>query len=451
MKRLRGLRDLIFDTVEATTHLVEQTHAETLRRSVDRLAPIEPLRPPARAIASTHGQIAGGVYATVRAVNRAVCTITQIGTDAILDGVAHLDAPTSGEPSTPLRSDAAGTLGWLLDHAETTLNGFAGSHLARRNNALDLGMSFRHHGRVVDVERDALGARFPNATRRVVVFLHGLSCTEWSFSLFADRYYGDPTINFGSLLEAEHGYTPFYVRYNSGCHVSENGKLLSQLLDRLVSQYPGPIDEIALIGHSMGGLVARSAAHYAREQKTSWVERLRHVFCLGSPHLGAPLEKATNLLSGVLRSFDTAGTTVPARILDFRSDGIKDLRFGYTLDDEWQGKDPDAILEDHRADVPFVDGVGYYFIAATLARDPASPAGHLLGDLLVRLPSAAGYAPEPARRIRFHGGRVLTGMHHFHLANHPDVYAVITQCLEASPRPPRLAELGESGASVRKH
>ncbi len=192
-------------------------------------------------------------------------------------------------------------------------------------------------------------------------------------------------------------------------------------------------EEIALVGHSMGGLVARSAAHYAREHDETWVGLLRHVACIGSPHLGAPLEKAVNLLTGFLRKVDAAGADVPADLLNARSSGIKDLRHGYTLDEEWTGKDPDAVFADARRNVPLVDGVGYYFVAATISRDPEHPVGELLGDLLVRLPSASGHAPEPAHRIPFRGGAFVPGMNHVHLANHPDVYAALRGLLGAQP------------------
>lgn len=434
MKRLHGLKDLLFDTVEDTTNLVEKTHATVARRAIELYAPIEPIATPARAVHAIHSASAAGVYATIRAVNRLVHGVANAGTEIAVTATPEIPAA----PTTPLRSDAAGTLPWLIDHAEGVLNGFIGDKLKSRGNGLHLGMGLRHHGAPLAAERAALEQALPDATRKLCVFVHGLSCTEWAWSLYADRYYGDPTVNFGSLLASELGFTPLYVRYNSGLHVSENGRALSELLKEIVAQYPVPVEEIVLIGHSMGGLIARSAAHYGARDSAPWADRLRHVFCLASPHLGSPLEKAVNLLSGLLRSIPSAGTEVPAAVLDTRSAGIKDLRFGYTVDEEWLDRDPDAVLEDNRVDLELLDGVGYYFIAATISDDPRHPLGRLLGDLLVRLPSAAGYAPEPTRRIAFSSGRVFGGMHHFHLANHPDVYDVIKRCLEAAPAMPEL-------------
>ena len=131
----------------------------------------------------------------------------------------------------------------------------------------------------------------------------------------------------------------------------------------------------------------------------------------------------------MLGAFDTAGTQVPAEILNARSAGIKDLRFGYTIEDEWSDENPDGFLEDNRHELPLLDGVGYYSIAATVTRNPKHPMGVLLGDLLVRLPSATGQSPELTRRIPFHSGQILSGMTHLRLATHPEVYQVIRQNL----------------------
>jgi pimeloyl-ACP methyl ester carboxylesterase len=248
-------------------------------------------------------------------------------------------------------------------------------------------------------------------------------------------------MTFGKLLSRDFGYTPLFVRYNTGVHISENGRRLYELIGELVQSYPVPVDEIIVVGHSMGGLVARSSAHYGAEQKAPWVDRLTHVFCIGSPHFGAPLEKASNALASLLRFFDTPGTQVPAKILNARS-SVKDLRFGYVVDEDWKGRDPDAFLQDNSTGVPFVPTVTYCFVASTLTRDPNHPVSVLLGDVLVRLPSAAGWHKEDARQIPFHRGSILGGIHHLELMNHPEVYDVIRKWLSphAKATPRRLAE-----------
>ena len=87
-------------------------------------------------------------------------------------------------------------------------------------------------------------------TPRLAVFVHGLFETEHAW-----RYGGGP--RYGDRLP---GWTPVYVRYNSGRHISENGRSLAERARRARAR-SDEVEEIALVGHSMGGLVARSACH----------------------------------------------------------------------------------------------------------------------------------------------------------------------------------------------
>lgn len=430
IKRLNGTKDLIFDAVEETTNLVERMHALAARNSVRPFTLVEPLATLVQAIKTAHDLPVKGIYETIRIVNRGIKKLLDVSAKFVINEVSVTNGEEKTRHSTPLRSDAKGSRSWSMDYAESALNALYGDYLAKRDNDLDIGMSFRHQGRILPVEREAFKQNLPDCTKKVCIFIHGLGCTDWAWSISAERFYGDPVVNFGSQLKDDLGFTPLYIRYNTGRHISQNGQLLSALLTQLVGEYPKNIEKIVLVGHSMGGLVARSASHYGNENKAPWVSKLRHIFCLGSPNLGAPLEKATNLLSSLLRIFETAGTQAPAQVLNSRSAGIKDLRFGYSIDDEWKDKDPDAFLKDNRCNVPFVDNVGYYFIASTINQDPNHPVSMLFGDMLVRLPSATGHASKSVRRIPFHSGYVFTGMNHLHMANHPDVYKAIRQFIE---------------------
>lgn len=429
MQRLKGSAELLFDGVEQITNLVERTHGSVAGRVFRPLVAMQPTATVTKPVRAVHDTIAAGVYKTIRGVNRGVANVLGIGLEMLQED--SISAPTA----TPLTLDsqhlpaATDEKSRLMDHAESALNGFYGDYLHRRQNALDIGMNFRLAGTPLPMQREVLAQKIPDATGKIVVFIHGLACTEWVWDMSAEEFYDDPSVNFGSMLKRDRGYTAFYVRYNSGRHTSENGQLLSALLTKLVAEYPRKVEQIMLVGHSMGGLVARSAAHYGASANEPWIQRLGHIFCLGCPNLGAPLEKGANVLASLLGAFNTAGTQVPAEILNTRSAGIKDLRFGYTIDEEWTDKDPDGFLQDHRHAVPLVNGVGYYFIAASVSRDPKHPSGMFLGDLLVRVPSATGHTAEPARRIAFNSGQVLAGMTHLHIANHPDVYRVITQIL----------------------
>jgi pimeloyl-ACP methyl ester carboxylesterase len=184
---------------------------------------------------------------------------------------------------------------------------------------------------------------------------------------------------------------------------------LAELLEETVREWPVPVDEIVLVGHSMGGLVARSACHHGGD----WSRAVRHVFCLGSPHLGAPLEKGAHAVGYALNRLPE--TRALATLVNGRSVGIKDLRFG-------------SCAEDELDEVPFLDCATYYFVGATLTRRKES----LVGDLLVQFPSASGNGKR--RRIPF---EVDHGMHlpranHFQLLNHPAVYEQLASWLRAA-------------------
>src|SRR5205814_6459140 len=121
-----------------------------------------------------------------------------------------------------------------------------------------------------------------------------------------------------------------------------------------------------------------------------------------------------------------------ASVVNGRSPGIKDLRYGSLIDDDWCDCDPDELLTDHCCDVPFVEGATYYFVGATVSREPDSPLGRVVGDLLVLYPSASGQGRR--RRIPFEAdhGQHFGGMTHLHLLRHPAVYEQVRSWLERS-------------------
>jgi pimeloyl-ACP methyl ester carboxylesterase len=222
---------------------------------------------------------------------------------------------------------------------------------------------------------------------------------------------------YGERLREDHGVTPIQIRYNTGLHISTNGRAFDELLTRLVEVWPVPVRRIALVGHSMGGLVARSACHYGHEQNRRWTRATRQVVCLGSPHLGADLEKGVNAATWLL--IRLRETRAIAELLNLRSDGIKDLRFGSVLDDDWADAHPDEFLRDRCGEAPFLPHARYHFVATSAA--PAA-LGLLVGDHLVRPSSASGRGRK--RQVPFGDGDglVMTGLHHFDLLNHPQIY-----------------------------
>ncbi len=212
--------------------------------------------------------------------------------------------------------------------ALAAVNGIYGHRLASHRNGLALTMQIRQHGSVVPLCEGSVSAAFPEATGRVAVFVHGWCATE---RLWWWPPCEDDARCYGQRLAEDLGFTPIYLRYNTGLHISQNGQLLAGMLERLQLVWPVPIDELVVVGHSMGGLVARSAGYYGMQQHHRWTAAVRHVVCLGSPHLGADLEKGVNVAAWALARLPE--TRAVAGFLNRRSPGVKDLRFGALIEE----------------------------------------------------------------------------------------------------------------------
>jgi pimeloyl-ACP methyl ester carboxylesterase len=291
------------------------------------------------------------------------------------------------------------------------VNGLIGDVLEREQSALQEPMSIRAGGRAIPP--DELGEAFAGASPRIVVFMHGLMETEFSWGLGGHEPYGE-------RLREELGYTPLYVRYNTGRHVSENGASLDELLETVVAGWPVGVEEIELVGHSMGGLVARSACHQAGLRGAPWVGNVRHVVSLGTPHMGAPLEQSVHFLSAALNALPE--TRPFGAFLRRRSGGIRDLRQGSLVDADWRDRDPDALRAAACEEVPLLEGATHCFVSATLTRSERHPVGRLLGDCLVLVPSASGRSRTRRIGFRDEDGVHIGGATHFALLNHPRVY-----------------------------
>jgi pimeloyl-ACP methyl ester carboxylesterase len=307
--------------------------------------------------------------------------------------------------------------GWL-ETTEAALNAVLGDYLERRGNGLAIEMELYHRNAPLPLSGPSLRQAHPKMSSRIVVLVHGMAQTEacWSFP-------GEPMSSYGALLEQDVGLTPLLVRYNTGRHISDNGRDLAALLERLVEASPVRIEDITLIGHSMGGLVIRSACYYAETLAHSWIHRTHRAFYLGSPHLGAPYEKAGHLVSVVLGAIDNPVVRLTRGIANLRSAGVKDLRHGSLRDEDWPADDLDLLCAGPVPTLPLLEGMDHYFLAGTLTQRETHVVACLFGDALVRLPSAT----DPGRRAGLPAEHfaVFAGLHHMDLAHSPEVYAKI--------------------------
>jgi pimeloyl-ACP methyl ester carboxylesterase len=394
VKDARGAGRLATDVVTGLTELVEAMHANIARL-------------PGTAVAAdgrTRG-ITGLVYGAVRGTARAIGG----GLDLLL------------RPLEPLLEPRASTPG--REAVLAALNGVLGDKLDSRANPLAITMSLRRGGVPLEISRAGLAAALPDATGRVLVLLHGL-CMN-------DRQWARDGADFGAALARDLGATPLYLHYNSGRHISSNGRDFASLMEALVREWPVPLQGVDLLAHSMGGLVARSALHHAAAAGQRWPSRVRKLVFLGTPHHGAPLERGGHRVDMLLSL--SAYSAPLARLGQVRSAGITDLRHGSLLDSDWSGQDRFAHGKDTRTPVPLPAGIECFAIAATKGESDSDLAASLVGDGLVPLASALGKHRKPAFALRFDEARqwVAQGTNHLQLQTSPAVYERLRGWLSA--------------------
>jgi len=305
------------------------------------------------------------------------------------------------------------------DQALSVLNGMLGDLLEERQSTLAIPMRFRCDGAELSLDRQALAARLSGATGSVCLFVPGLMGSDAVW-----RFPGQAGTTYGSRLAADRDVTPVFLSYNSGRHVSANGRQLALGLQALVAAWPVEIEELSLVGHSMGGLVVRSACHYGAFEGRPWVEKVRRVFLLGAPMSGAPLEKLVHAADFTLTTIWNPVTRIIGRALRRRSAGIKDLRFGALVEEDWSGHDPDELRWPRRQPVPLLRTADHYVIAGSLAGRIDHPAARVLGDPLVTFFSATGRTLTAWGATPFADSHVrnLPKIGHLALAHHDAVY-----------------------------
>ncbi len=340
--------------------------------------------------------ITGLVYSAVRGLTK----LAGLGLERALAKLQPLfQAADQSAPESPRREAVL-----------AAINGVMGDHLAASGNPLATAMRLRPSPEF-------------EVTGKILVLAHGLCMNDlqWKPAPPANPAAPPPPGDYGAVLAQALGYTPVYLRYNTGLHTSQNGRELSRQLDQLALQWPVPVTELSVIAHSMGGLVARSAVHCATEDKSAWLAHLKNIAFLGTPHHGAPLERAGNWVDAILGS--TAYSRPFAQLARLRSAGITDLRYGHVADADWQGHDRFRKRPDSRQPVPLPRGVASFTIAATLASQRSAIAERLVGDGLVPLHSALGHHAQAGRTLAFDKTKqhVLYNTSHMALLTSPQV------------------------------
>lgn len=392
---LRGVSQIAVAAVRGLTDLVENLHHNIAR------APW-PLGTPSDQ--PTTG-ITGLVYRSIRGVTRLVG-----GTLEALLGQAELLLGPDGGITSPEREAVV-----------SALNGVLGDRLAAQGNPLAVTMAVLHAGQPLSLDAPGLAQGLPGARGRVLLMVHGL-CMGPSQWLRNGH-------DHGRALADEGGFTPLYLHYNTGRHVSDNGRDLAELLQTLQARWPRPLEQIVILGHSMGGLVARSACQQAQALGHTWPAHLSQLVFLGTPHHGAPLARGGHWLDGLLGA--SPYTAAFAKLAAKRSAGIGDLRHGSVLATDWDDAKAFAHGHDTRTPVPLPAGVVCHAVAASLGAQQGDLKDALLGDGLVPIDSALGHHKQAQRCLAFDADKQWIGhdMGHLDLLDNADVYAQLRRWL----------------------
>ncbi len=374
-------------------------------------------------VREVHGAVAGRVHGINDRLNGGGPTVSHRLHDGIAKAVYGGISIGFRAGSTGLRAASRAGLGADIEatsqgrFVRAAVNGLIGDRLRDEGSSFDFDMGVRVDGRDVVLDREGVAAAYPRASGRVVVFVHGLSENEAYWNRAARprteaRRESPDRRSYGERLVGE-GWTPVYVRVNTGLPIAENGVAMAALLDRLVQAWPVDVRRIALVGHSMGGLILRAACAVTTDSESPWTDLVTDVVCLGTPHLGAPLERVVN--RGVAALGRLPESAPFGRILEYRSVGILDLRHGLA------------------SDVQNLPNARYRLVAATLTRSPRSVTAGTIGDYLVPYASALG-RPRRGEEM-FPGAETLHVplADHFDLLNHDDIYAALREWLASDP------------------
>jgi pimeloyl-ACP methyl ester carboxylesterase len=360
---LQGLIHLIMDATIGVTDLVESMHKQV----------IQPPFLPATTIQKSITKITSFTYNNIRWSTLFVGKNAHKIVSKLTPAIGNLKASDKKEI--------------IL----SVLNGVIGDYLEEKENPLKITMQFRYQAKAFSIDKKIIKQTYSKVNGKIILMVHG--------SCMSDIQWTHKNHNHGKVVAEDLQKTIIYLNYNSGKHVSTNGKELSLQLEKLVTQWPVPITELAVIAHSMGGLVTRSAIYYGEQHKNNWTKLLKKVVFLGTPHHGSHVERTGNYLDIILAA--TPYLKPFARLAKIRSAGVTDLRYGNLVDEDWLDKDRFELKKDKRQHISLSKNINFYSIAAVTSKETASLSKQIFGDTLVNVKSALGQHKNPDKNLHF--------------------------------------------------
>lgn len=342
---LKGLTKLVIQATKGTTDLVETMHSTIERAHL----------PLGESRAATTSGITGLVYKSIRGGTQLVGTS--------LDYAMQTVIPLLNDELIPSRKK---------DVFLSIINGVYGDRLLLTDNELALGMQFFHQNQAIDSQ---LSSNLKSPSTKIMLFIHGLCMSHHCWESGGE--------NLSSKMAETLGYTPVYLDYNTGRCIADNGLELAIQLEKLVDIWPVNVSNITIVGHSMGGLVARSASYYGEKNNCRWLHINKTLVSIGTPHAGAPLEKVASALENLMQ---LSPYSIPfVRLTKIRSQGIENLRYGeITTSDKF---------------VPLPIDVEYFALAATLNKQQKFTTEKFIGDGLVTPDSAFGQGQDSSSTL----------------------------------------------------
>lgn len=333
----------------------------------------------------------------------------------------------------------------------SSLNGLAGESLSHDSSRWAITMGFYHQNRLLNLNTERLLDFSPAPSKKIAIFIHGFMAHEQLWRFPGEQESEEIPPCYGNFLLRDYGYTPLYLRYNSGLHISDNGQLLSNLMDELINTYPVEIDEIIMFGHSLGGLIIRSGCHYGNQSATNWVTKVKKAFYLGTPHLGTPWEERAEGLYQYLETRNGWFARLVQKLYDSRNAAIRDLRYAHLVEEDWAVEDPLP-----HTSIPWQQNIKHHFVVSRLKERPDHPMNRYFGDGLVPVHSAEADASsnlnQPQVPFDQHHSVILTGVNHVRLAHSFTVYEAISNWISgksnAAPDSPGVTSSSALKASI---